>query len=106
MSRQSKACDITKKVKDIVWERDEHHCIICGSYQAMPNAHYIARSHGGLGIPQNIVTLCLECHHQYDNGKLHKEYKNIIQAYLKGKYDGWNEQNLIYKKGMNTNEKS
>lgn len=100
MSKQSKACDISKKVKDEVWERDGHRCIICGSYQAMPNAHYIARSHGGLGIPQNIVTLCHICHFDYDNGKLHKEYKNIIQAYLKSKYDGWNEQDLIYRKGV------
>ena len=101
MSRQSKACDISKKVKDEVWKRDEHKCIVCGSYQAMPNAHYIARSHGGLGIPQNIVTLCLECHHQYDNGKLHKEYKNIIQNHLRAIYgDEWNEEKLIYKKGV------
>ena len=101
MSKQSKACDISKKVKDEVWDRDEHKCIICGSYQAMPNAHYIARSHGGLGIPQNIVTLCFNCHFNYDHTTLRAEYKNIIQAYLKSKYDGWNEQDLIYRKGMN-----
>lgn len=100
MSKQSKACDISKKVKDEVWERDGHRCIICGSYQAMPNAHYIARSHGGLGIPQNIVTLCFECHFDYDHTIVRAEYKNIIQAYLKSKYDGWNEQDLIYRKGM------
>ena len=98
MSKQSKACDISKKVKDEVWERDEHKCIICGSYQAMPNAHYIARSHGGLGIPQNIVTLCFFCHFNYDHSPVRKEYKNIIQAYLKSKYDVWNEQDLIYRK--------
>ncbi|MGN0533004.1 MAG: HNH endonuclease [Eubacterium sp.] len=102
MSKRSKACDIPKKVKEEVWERDGHRCIICGDYRAMPNAHYIARSHGGLGIPQNIVTLCLECHHQYDNGKLHIEYKNIIQSHLRAIYgDEWNEENLIYKKGVN-----
>ena len=101
MSKRSKACDITKKVKDIVWERDEHKCIICGSYQAMPNAHYIARSHGGLGIPQNIVTLCLQCHFDYDNGKYHKEYKKLIQSHLRAIYgDEWNEEKLIYKKGV------
>ena len=99
-SKQSKACDITQKVKEIVWERDRHRCIICGNHRAMPNAHYIARSHGGLGIPQNIVTLCHDCHFAYDMTTLRKEYKNIIQAYLKGKYDDWNEQDLIYRKGM------
>ena len=24
---------------------------------------------GGLGIEQNVVTLCIQCHHDYDNGK-------------------------------------
>ena len=60
-SKRAKACDISKKVKDIVWERDGHRCIICGSYQAMPNSHYIRRSQGGLGIPENIVTMCSRC---------------------------------------------
>lgn len=32
---------------------------MCGSSYAMPNAHYIARAQGGLGIEENIVTLCL-----------------------------------------------
>ena len=100
-SKQTKACDISKKVKDEVWDRDEHCCIICGNPNAMPNAHYIARSHGGLGIPQNIVTLCLDCHFDYDHTCLRKLYKDIIQGYLKSKYDGWNEEELIYKKGVN-----
>lgn len=98
-SKWSKACDITKKVKDEVWKRDKHHCILCGSYQAMPNAHYIARSQGGLGIPQNIVTLCRNCHFEYDNGQYRKAYKSLIRDYLRGQYEDWNEQDLIYRKG-------
>ena len=50
MSKRSKACDISPKVKKKVWERDNHCCIICGSPYAMPNAHYISRAQGGLGI--------------------------------------------------------
>ena len=94
----SKACDIPKKVKEEVWSRDNGCCILCGSPRAMPNAHYIPRSKGGLGIAQNIVTLCLVCHSNFDNGMYRETYKNTIQAYLKAKYDGWNEAELIYKK--------
>lgn len=36
--RRTKALDISKKVKDTVWERDNHRCILCGSHSAMPNA--------------------------------------------------------------------
>lgn len=96
--KRSKACDIPLSVKLEVWERDNHSCIICGCNQGQPNAHYIARSHGGLGIPQNIVTLCFKCHNDYDNGKCYEKYKSIIQAYLKSKYDDWNEKDLIYNK--------
>ena len=97
-SKRAKATDISQKVKEIVWDRDNHQCIICGSPYAMPNAHYISRAQGGLGIEQNIVTLCQNCHHRYDNGDKRKEYGEWIRAYLMSKYPGWNESDLYYKK--------
>ena len=98
-SKRAKACDITKKVKDIVWERDDHKCIICGSYQAMPNSHYIRRSQGGLGIEENIVTMCLTCHQAYDQGSARERIATYTERYLRSKYPNWNPEKLIYKKG-------
>lgn len=98
-SKRTKATDISQKVKQIVWERDQHHCIICGSHEAMPNAHYIRRSKGGLGIPKNVVTLCQKCHHEFDNGKSSIHYQALIRDYLKNIYSDWNEFDLKYKKG-------
>lgn len=98
MSKMSKACDISPKVKRKVWGRDRHCCIICGSPHAMPNAHYIPRSSGGLGIEQNIVTLCLQCHHDYDNGGKREEHGKMIRDYLSRHYRNWNEKDLIYDK--------
>lgn len=100
MNKRTKALDIPKKVKDIVWERDGRRCIVCGSPQAMPNAHYIGRAQSGLGIEKNVVTLCLHCHNRYDNGGAgdRQKYKELIREYLQGKYPGWNEEELIYKK--------
>ena len=100
-SKRSKATDIPAKVKKIVYERDNGLCVICGK-SGVPNSHYIKRSKGGLGIPENIVTMCIECHNEYDNG-LNKERVKLIQAkvksYLKRQYGtSWNEDNLIYKK--------
>lgn len=97
-SKRSKATDISQKVKQIVWERDGQRCVICKSNQAMPNAHYISRAKGGLGIPQNVVSLCITCHHDYDNGLKREENGKKIKKYLKSKYLNWNEENLIYKK--------
>ncbi len=99
-SKRSKACDISKAVKDRVWERDNHCCIVCGSPYAMPNAHFIRRSKSGQGIEQNIVTLCHNCHHQCDNGTGEQQamYKAKIKEYLISKYPDWNEEDLIYRR--------
>lgn len=46
MSKRSKACEISQKVKEIVWNRDNHKCISCGRYvpKTCANAHFIKRS--------------------------------------------------------------
>lgn len=98
MSKMSKACDISERVRKTVYDRDSHKCIICGSRNGIPNAHYLRRSQGGLGVEQNIVTLCQECHHEFDNGKQGENYKTAIKAYLMAHYDDWNEKNLVYDK--------
>lgn len=105
-SKRSKATDISMSVKRKVWERDNGCCVVCGnSYNVMPNAHYISRSQGGLGIEQNVVTLCTEltpnkCHRKYDFGtkKEREKIKKIIRNYLKSKYENWNEKDLVYRK--------
>jgi len=105
-SNRSKATDITRQVKLTVFLRDNGKCVVCGnSINVMPNAHYISRQNGGLGIEENIVTLCTEltenkCHRKYDFGtKEEQEYcRNKIKKYLESKYKNWDEKNLIYKK--------
>ena len=99
-SRRSKACDIPPPVKLKVYERDDGKCIICGR-PGIPNAHYIRRSQGGLGIEQNIVTLCLVCHNAYDNGFCRESYGKKIHDYLEAQYQNWNEEDLVYNKWRN-----
>lgn len=98
MHKRTKLLDISKAVKDKVWERDGHRCILCESIFAMPNAHYISRAQGGLGIPENVVTLCYACHDQYDNGAGGREMKPRIAAYLRSQYPDWDERKLVYRK--------
>lgn len=100
-SKRSKACDIPQKVKKIVWERDGGCCVICGnSYNVMPNAHYIPRSKGGLGIEENIFTACTrltenDCHYKFDEYGIGEDK---VREYFKATYPGWDENNLKYKK--------
>ena len=96
-SKRSKSTDISQKTKLIVYERDGGRCIICGRV-GNPNAHYIPRSDMGLGIEQNVVTLCRDCHHAYDNGGMRDEFGKLIRDYLKTQYPNWNEKNLLYDK--------
>lgn len=97
MSKRSKACDISPKVRRIVNERDGGICIICGQ-SGIPNAHFIGRAQCGLGIEENIVTLCPTCHHLFDNGGKREEYGAQIESYLKSKYPLWDKSKLIYDK--------
>ena len=98
MSKRTKALAIPKEVKARVWERDGGCCVYCGSPLAAPVAHYIARSHGGLGIEENILTLCDACHRRYDQSVKRKELRAFFRGYLKKMYPGWDEAELIYKR--------
>lgn len=103
-SRKTKAVAISQEVKRRVAERDEIDgwtcCVICGSPNGLPEAHYIARSNNGLGIEENIVTLCRPCHYRYDFGDREEraEIKETLRQYLKSKYPDWNEERLVYRK--------
>ena len=97
MKKSTKATDISKSVREKVYKRDSHKCIICGN-PTVQVAHYIPRSRMGLGIAENLVCLCVCCHFEYDNGKGTKSYKNAIQGYLKAHYPDWSEKKLVYRK--------
>ena len=96
-SKRTKALEISQKVKKEVYERDNGACIWCGK-QGQPNAHYIARSQGGLGTEENILTLCCDCHMRYDQTTDRQKMRVFFRDYLKSKYPEWDEENLIYKK--------
>lgn len=101
MSKRSKACEISQTTKEKVWKRDNERCIFCGKWvpKTFANAHFIKRSQGGLGIEQNVVTLCLDCHYQEDHGLNTEQYEKYIEKYLKRIYGSeWNREKLIYKK--------
>lgn len=99
MHKRTKALSISKRVKDAVWERDGGCCVLCGNPRAQPNAHYISRAQGGLGIERNIVTLCLNCHRRYDQTADRAEIRLDLREYLESKYPDWDESQLIYQKG-------
>lgn len=105
-SKRTKACEISPKVREAVEKRDSicgyPCCVFCGtSRNVRGEAHIVRRSQGGLGIEQNIVTVCRRCHERFDeNPEYRKKYMEYITNYMKQYYSDWNMDDLVYKKGM------
>lgn len=95
--KRTKACEISKKTKLIVYERDGGCCIFCGKI-GLPEAHVIPRSHGGLGCPENIITVCRSCHDKLDNSTERKKMIFYAIKYLKVFYPDWKKENFIFDK--------
>jgi len=98
-SKRSKACDIKNDVRLKVFARDNYSCVICGSNNALPNAHVIPRSKGGLGVEKNIVTLCPICHQKLDNSIERKSLMEKVKKHLSSIYGDINDEEIKYKKG-------
>lgn len=100
MTRQTKAKAISIKTKKRVWERDGGVCIICGNPNAEPSCHYIRRSQGGLGIEQNIVTLCARHHLELDspNSPAQQALRTRVRLYLNRFYPDFSDEDRVYKK--------
>ena len=100
MHKRTKASQISKAVKATVYERDQGHCLLCGRYVPPECAccHFVSRARLGLGIEENILTLCHECHYNLDNGEVGRDQ---LREYLESKYPGWNEKKVVYSKWTN-----
>lgn len=112
MRKDTRARGISRAVKIRVAERDSIDgwpcCINCGRPTpdseieyvriAWSNAHFISRAHGGLGIEENILTLCPKCHHLYDQTTARPRLREYFREYLMDHYPGWDEEMLCYRK--------
>ena len=97
--------DISPSVRRIVQERDSFEgtpcCVKCGRSDGIQIAHYISRGRGGMGIPENLVCLCYECHMMADNGsdiEKSREIRGYMREYLKAYYPGWDEKSLVFRR--------
>lgn len=96
-SKRTRALAISPKVKAEVYARDRERCIFCGR-AGLPEGHYISRSRGGLGIPENIVTVCRECHRRMDQTTERVTYMVRAREYLELFYPGFDDNERIYRR--------
>lgn len=106
MRKDTRAQDFPRAVKELIADRDSFDgwpcCVFCGRAApggvAWSNAHYIPRSHGGLGVVENGLTLCPSCHARYDQTTERPFMRLFFRDYLMEKHPGWSEENLTYRK--------
>lgn len=103
MNKRTRACSIKAAVKKRVEERDGHRCIFCGK-PGRGEAHVIPRSHGGLGVEQNLVTACRECHFCMDDTVSRPLFLELAKQHLKAFYPDWTPDAVIFKKGIETKD--
>lgn len=96
VSNWVKATSISREVQEIVYARDGGLCVFCGR-RGLPEAHYIPRSKGGMGIEQNILTVCRDCHRLLD-GSDRQRLLEMARIYLRSCYEDWDEADLVYSK--------
>ena len=107
---QTRRCEFDKRTRLKIIERDRG-CIFCRANYHMEDTdsfgrecfeimHYVARSHGGLGIEQNGALGCKSHHAMLDNGNKgrREEMLAIFREHLKRFYKSWNEEDLVYSK--------
>lgn len=74
-----------------------------------PHCHVVRRSQGGMGVVENIVTLCGPCHYAFDEGLFmdrlrplgfhsQADIRAYIINYLRGFYPDWTEEKVRYHK--------
>ena len=97
---------ISTAVKCVVAIRDSVDdwpcCIWCGrpapDTLAFSNAHFISRAQGGLGVPENVLTLCPDCHRIYDQTPARNGMVSVFRKYLRERYPEWDENKLTFEK--------
>ena len=110
-SKQAKLREFNKAAREDIKRRDQGQCIFCAAGYRMEGAtwygrsllsimHYIPRSQGGLGIPQNGALGCQYHHEMLDNGNKGNrvEMLEIFREHLKENYTDWDEKKLVYDK--------
>lgn len=103
-SKRTKAVDISQKVRQEVYARDNLRCISCRSPYNLQVAHiYLSRAKGGLGVKENLAILCINCHLDYDSGKNKRQerVKGRVHRYMENLYGQPNIEKLKYKKWRN-----
>ena len=100
MRRETRFTSVQPATWKRVYERDNKRCVLCGTAGTLQAAHFVPRSHGGLGREMNLVMLCADCHRRFDQSAEREEIRGELREYLQGLYPDWNEADLKNRKDL------
>lgn len=85
MAKYTKKLLFSEEVRLKVWERAKGRCEMCGNFYPVDYHHIYHRSQLGLGIEQNCILLCRQCHEEFHSHKMrdmrHKALEYLSQFY-------------------------
>lgn len=99
-SKRSNATNVTYETRVKIIERDNRNCIFCGTGHGLTAAHYISRGQGGLGIEQNVASVCMRCHQLLDHSTNRHVMLKRFRMYLDRFYPDFTDFDRTYRKGM------
>ena len=80
--------DISEKTREIVLDRDNHQCRVCGAKNPLHIHHIIKRRYGGDHSAENLITLCASCHRTIETGNLEYAIKKCSRNAHQNKQSG------------------
>lgn len=78
-----------KRICNLVDERDDESCVICGSRYGIHHHHIVFRSSLGSDTLENLVCVCWKCHDRYCHGVEEKKWRENLKEYIRSVSD-WN----------------
>ena len=78
-----------KAISKVVKRRDKHTCQSCGLTVGLSVHHILPRDEGGVDMPDNLITLCDNCHNEVEDMGLRDKWQIVDlkrkRKYIKGK---------------------
>lgn len=69
--------NVPNEIRRAIYRRDGYACALCGNPRFLAIHHVVPRGEGGGNMPQNLITLCRNCHALAHGTNLNPEEWNI-----------------------------
>ena len=87
--------DIPNNIRNLVYERDNYKCQICGRKNNLHIHHVIKRANGGDHSLDNLITLCSSCHRHIEIGYLDNAISSCLKNALNSECNKYDKYDLI-----------